>query len=156
MTVGAWRGAYAHIFAAEKLARLADEVERSAAFWRRVIATGDRHVVVAERCERVVGFANFGRTLDDDVDEHRVGQLIAINVVPEAWGAGAGRALMNEVLAGLRRDAFEEAILWVVEDNPRARTFYEHSGWRTDGAAKNDTLLGTTVREVRYRRALRD
>jgi RimJ/RimL family protein N-acetyltransferase len=44
--------------------------------------------------------------------------------------------------------------LWVLEDNPRARRFYEAAGWSTDGRTKEDEFLDTRVREVRYRIAL--
>jgi hypothetical protein len=41
----------------------------------------------------------------------------------------------------------------VLEDNPRARRFYEREGWEHDGGRKDDELLGVTVSEVRYRLA---
>ena len=39
----------------------------------------------------------------------------------------------------------------MLEDNPRARRFYEREGWTLDGARKEDEFLGLTVAEVRYR-----
>jgi hypothetical protein len=45
---------------------------------------------------------------------------------------------------------YDEAIL-MLEDNPRARRFYEREGWTLDGARKEDEFLGLTVAEVRYR-----
>ena len=39
----------------------------------------------------------------------------------------------------------------VVEENPRARRFYEHAGWTADGGVKDEEWLETHVREVRYR-----
>jgi hypothetical protein len=39
----------------------------------------------------------------------------------------------------------------VLEDNPRARRFYEREGWALDGGRKEEELLGTIVAEVRYR-----
>jgi hypothetical protein len=48
-----------------------------------------------------------------------------------------------------------EAMLWVLEGNPRTRRFHELAGWRLDGAAKDETVLDMPVREVRYRIALR-
>jgi RimJ/RimL family protein N-acetyltransferase len=58
---------------------------------------------------------------------------------------------MVEALERLRRLGFEEATLWVLEDNPRARRFYEIAGWRPDEIVKEDEFLRTRVREVRYR-----
>ena len=45
----------------------------------------------------------------------------------------------------------ELAALWVLEDNPRTRRFYELAGWSCDGGSKDEEWLGTSVREVRYR-----
>ena len=61
---------------------------------------------------------------------------------------------MSEVLERLRAAGFGEAILWVLEDNPRTRRFYELGGWSLDGEPKEDTFLETPVRVVRYRIAL--
>jgi ribosomal protein S18 acetylase RimI-like enzyme len=66
-----------------------------------------------------------------------------------------GRALMRETLARLRAHGFEEAVLWVLEDNSRTRRFYELAGWRADGDVKIEEWLGLVVREVRYRIDLR-
>ena len=49
------------------------------------------------------------------------------------------------------RGEFSEAILWVLQDNPRARRFYERHGWTLDGASKRSRHLGVDVDEVRYR-----
>jgi hypothetical protein len=57
---------------------------------------------------------------------------------------------MAAALATLR-ERYATSILWVAEDNPRARRFYEREGWTLDGARKEDELLGVTVAEVRYR-----
>jgi RimJ/RimL family protein N-acetyltransferase len=46
---------------------------------------------------------------------------------------------------------YGEAVLWVLEDNPRARRFYERTGWSLDGGVKDDSHLGVSVTEVRYR-----
>ena len=97
-----------------------------------------------------VGFAHLGASRENANE----GELYAIYVVPGAWGRGAGRALMEETLARLRTDGFQEAVLWVLEDNPRTRRFYELAGWRTDGGSKNEEWLGTRVDEVRYRISL--
>ena len=51
---------------------------------------------------------------------------------------------------------YVDAILWVLADNPRARAFYEREGWALDGGEKTDQFLGVDVRELRYRRAMRD
>ena len=61
---------------------------------------------------------------------------------------------MAAALEKLRTSGFDTATLWVLEDNPRARRFYEREGWNTDGRRRDEEMLGVTVTEVRYRIAL--
>jgi GNAT superfamily N-acetyltransferase len=145
--VRSWQGAYPHVFPAEALARL--DASRRAAYWRGRIVAGDTVLVT----EEVTGFASVGPSRDPDAEG--LGELYAIYVTPEHWDTGAGRGLMDAAVEALREAGFAEAVLWVLEDNPRARRFYERAGWTVDGAVKEDEFLGTRVREVRYRISLR-
>jgi len=102
----------------------------------------------------VAGFAWLGPAREDGPDQQDLGELYAIYVRPDAWGRGLGRALLAETMRRLRSDGFRGAILWVLEDNPRTRLFYEQAGWRFDGGVKEEEILARRVREVRYRIAL--
>ena len=51
----------------------------------------------------------------------------------------------------LLRESYADATLYVIEDNPRARRFYEREGWAADGTTKTGEFLGLTVAEIRYR-----
>ena len=71
-----------------------------------------------------------------------------------------GRVLAVVALAGLVATAtlvesgFCQAVLWVVPENHRARQLYESEGWSTDGAERQQEVLGVTINEIRYRRDL--
>jgi GNAT superfamily N-acetyltransferase len=150
-----WQVAYAHAFPAEELERQRTTAGQWVGWWEELIGapTPRTHVVVGERTGAVVGFAHSGVARGEaDVG---VGELYAIYVQPDAWGGGVGQALMAETLARLRSEGFREAILWVLEDNPRTRRFYELAGWHADGGVQEEEWLGTTIREVRYRIDLR-
>lgn len=102
---------------------------------------------------RVLGFAHVAPSSDDDADE-RVGELTGIYVVPERWGSGGGRLLMERAVASLRSAGFSEATLWVLDTNERARRFYEMLEWAPDRAAKVDQREGVAMHQLRYRLAL--
>ena len=145
-----WQSAYVHAFPRDRLDALP---EAEATEWvERAIRepSPHMHTLVAERGGRVVGFAGLGAARE----EEGTGELYAIYVLPECAGAGVGQALMRQTLRRFGGAGFREAVLWVLEDNPRTRRFYELGGWRADGGAKDEELLGTVVREVRYRIAL--
>ena len=146
--VRTWQAAYDHVFGAERLATLDAQLPQRVERWERVLRD-EGGVWVAEEDGRVVGFVSIG----PEREEPAVGELYAIYVLPEAWGSGAGTALMREAVAALQDAYGGEAVLWVLEDNPRARRFYEREGWSHDGGRKTDTLLGVEISEVRYRLA---
>jgi GNAT superfamily N-acetyltransferase len=152
--VETWRAAYAHAFPADRLAALS--VQERAALWGEILARRDPHArnLVADRGGRLLGFASTGRSRDPDAGDE-TGELYGIYVLPEAWGHGVGRRLLADAEAALRQAGFRQATLWVLDDNPRARRFYEASGWAVDGAEKEDTVLGDVrITEVRYRTRL--
>jgi GNAT superfamily N-acetyltransferase len=143
-----WQAAYEHVFGAEKLSGIS--VERRTAGWERALADPGRDVFVAEQDGAVVGFVGTLPSRDADAG----GEVGEIYALAESWGTGVGHALMAAALGALRARGYDDAILWVLDDNPRARAFYEREGWTLDGAEKTDEFLGIAVREVRYRTAL--
>jgi ribosomal protein S18 acetylase RimI-like enzyme len=150
--VRAWQAAYRGQMPDDYLDGLRPE-ERAAGWERGLSRDRDRDpVLVAEEDGRVVGFAVVGPAEDPE----GAGELYAINVGPDRWGTGAGRALLAAAQAELARLDYAEAVLWVLPDNARARRFYELAGWTTDGTQRTSEVLGVVVPEVRYRRRLQD
>lgn len=145
--VRGWRTAYRHVFPVAELDALPVDPER----WRSriLVPPPGWTTVVCAVDERVVGFASTGPSRDED----DFGELYAIYVDPDAWSTGAGRALLLDAEEALSAD-YSAALLWVLEDNPRARRFYELAGWRLDGAARPIEIFGVPVPEVRYEKKL--
>jgi ribosomal protein S18 acetylase RimI-like enzyme len=147
--VRTWQDAYEHVFGAERLTGVT--VEQRLPMWRQILQGADQTAFVAEGDGgNVIGWCTVGPSRDDDAD----GELWGIYVLSDAWGTGAGTALMAAGIEALRDSGCRAVILWVLEDNPRARRFYEREGWVLDGERKEDEFLGVAVTEVRYRRGL--
>ncbi|MFD9354693.1 GNAT family N-acetyltransferase [Streptomyces sp. NPDC060031] len=87
---------------------------------------------------------------------HRRGliHLEPLYAMPEIWGTGIGEQLMLAALTALGQADYAQAALWVLEDNERARRFYEAAGWGPDGAAVEDSTEGASLNKLRYRRSL--
>ena len=145
-----WQAGYAHVFPKEALAGMPTDATRD--FWARYLANPAPRsaILVAEAGGSIAGFASVG-----PAQAGETGELYAIYVDPDHWGEGLGKALIRTAEERLVEAGFAEAILWVLDDNPRARRFYETMGWEHDGGSKRDTFLGTEVTEVRYRKRLR-
>ncbi|KAH8702143.1 acyl-CoA N-acyltransferase [Talaromyces proteolyticus] len=107
--------------------------------------------------EGIVGFAMFGPSRDADAedDQRHIGEVDAVYLRREWTSKGLGRLLMNAVVTGLAQFGYEEATLWVLDTNARARRFYEGVGWAADGSVKEDSIRGRfTICELRYWRSL--
>jgi GNAT superfamily N-acetyltransferase len=145
--VRTWQEAYTHAFPADALASLS--VERWTAQWQEWLEPGDITVLVAEEGGEVRAFASAGPSRD----EEGVGELYAIYVEPSRWGRGLGLDLILETERRLRGAGFRAAMLWVLEDNPHARGFYESGGWAPE-VTRRQTFLGVEINEIRYRKRL--
>jgi ribosomal protein S18 acetylase RimI-like enzyme len=142
--VRTWRAAYEHVFGAERLATI--DVAGRERLARRFIEGEQFDVFLAENAEGVVGFVATG---PPDAEDETRRELYAMYVLPTAWGSEAARRLMGAALQGMRVRGEPAAILWVLEDNPRARRFYEREGWTADGEGETE-YLGVSAPIVRY------
>jgi ribosomal protein S18 acetylase RimI-like enzyme len=150
--VRTWQEAYRGKVPQEYLDRL--DLSQRQQGWRQSIQQ-DRApagtLVFEHEGAGVVGFISVSPCRDTDADPQLVGEIQAVYLLPEYWGRGVGRLLME---AGMRRLAdagYREIILWVLETNGRARRFYEAGGWHADGLTKTDDSRGFPLVEVRYR-----
>jgi ribosomal protein S18 acetylase RimI-like enzyme len=64
------------------------------------------------------------------------GVLQTLYVMPEFWSRGVGSKLHDLALDRLRKTNVQEARLWTLTDNYRARAFYEKRGWSLTGRTR--------------------
>jgi ribosomal protein S18 acetylase RimI-like enzyme len=122
--VATWRSTYRGLLPDDFLESLSEA--RYEERWQRSLADDASRVYVAEDANEVIGFASGGR--ERAGEQGYAGELYAIYVLDEAQGRGHGRALVRAVTAGLRQLGLANMIVWVLRDNPRARSFYERLG----------------------------
>lgn len=150
--VRAWQATYRGVMPDAYLDEL--NADDRAAYWRRQVLAllpGQRLKVIVDD-GIVVGFAAAGPETDGRAAG--IGELYAINLDPQVWGRGLGRALLRDMTAELVTLGYREAVLWVVPQNDRARRFYESEQWRDDHLRRKDEVFGVVVPEMRYRRSL--
>src|SRR3972149_2004551 len=165
--IDGWQGAYRHIFPADFLEGLGNTLDERTEWWRQWLAglreqEGPPHwLFVAQGKEPGIGFVPCYHA--GDADSVGVGEVAAIYISPSHWRRGIGRALMNTAVGDLRSAGFNEAILWVLEKNALARSFYEKEGWLFDEATKTiapgslpQLPGGHEAVEVRYSKRLID
>jgi ribosomal protein S18 acetylase RimI-like enzyme len=125
--------------------------ERTQESWRAAIGDPDILQFAAVDDEEIVGVLSVGPARDGTGN----GELMVIYVHPNWWGTSAGQLLIeraHDVLA----ERFEEAVLAVLADNPRARRFYERNGWQLEEIRVEPHFGGTPTEIARYRKSLRE
>lgn len=116
---------FAHIFPAEAPPPPFEEDLARWQFWLGADRERGRHAYTVQVRGRVVGVVLAG----PDPDDTAIGHLARLYVDPERWGAGIGTALHDAAVSDLTDRGFPAATLWVLEDNLRARRWYERHGW---------------------------
>ena len=147
-----WQAAYAGVLPASFLDGLS--WERWAEGWRRELVEGPAAggaVLVAVDGDEVVGFASTGPARDEDLRQQDFLELHSLYVHPSAWGGGIGRDLVAAAFADVTAPG---VMLWVLEENPRARRFYERAGFTPDGVTRVETVGGAELLELRYAKRL--
>ena len=148
--VESWRWAYPGLLPQRYLDRLSPE--QHAQNWAVVIETERRAITwVAHDEQGCCGLASAGPARSGAAG---VGEVYTLYVSGRAAGRGVGRLLLAYAVAQLKATLHGSAILWVLEDNERARRFYEREGWAHDGARAREKIAGREVQLMRYRRAL--
>lgn len=144
--ITSWQHAYRGIFPDRFLRSL--DVERRRRFFDKRLRGGDPvYVSVVE--DEVVAFCWPAAS-----SEEGWGEILSIYAHPDHWGEGHGRALLEAGEAHLRESGFDRVLLWVLDGNARARSFYERMGWEKAAGLKIEEIGGVQVTEVRYEKML--
>ncbi|MDP1933083.1 MAG: GNAT family N-acetyltransferase [Gammaproteobacteria bacterium] len=146
MHIEAWRKAYASIVPDDYLASLSIDAREQG--WARMIGQGMPMLWVAVSSQRITGLISFGASRETG-EAPSVGELMAIYVHPEFWSCGFGRSLWLAAREELQRRGFTGVMLWVLEDNTRARKFYCGEGFvENPQRSRNITIGGQVLAEV--------
>jgi ribosomal protein S18 acetylase RimI-like enzyme len=136
--VRSWEAAYRGVVPDAVIDRFS--VEDRERTWRERLSVrgAPSFTLVAEHDRRLAGFCSVILPSRDDDAGERTGEVAAVYVDPDDWRAGVGRALLEASLSLLRQQAWDDATLWVLASNERARAFYERFGFVPDGARMQD------------------
>ena len=141
--VRSWQAAYRGVVADEFLDSL--DVDRRVEMIEGVIRDESKGLLVAEQDGHVAGFSMLAASYDEGW-----GEVLAIYASPDHWGVGVGYELMAASVEWLHEQGYQRAMLMVLEDNPRARTFYERQGWSLGKRIRIENIGSRDLTEVRY------
>ena len=107
-----------------------------------------RLYLVAEDGNTLIGYAGMMFTGGTQAD------VVTLAVNPARWGEGTGTALLTALIDEANKRGYEEVLLEVREDNPRARRLYLRHGF-TEVGIRRGYYQPSGVDAVVMRKALR-
>jgi [ribosomal protein S18]-alanine N-acetyltransferase len=107
-----------------------------------------RLYLVAEDGNTLIGYAGMMFTGGTQAD------VVTLAVHPARWGEGTGTALLTALIDEAKKRGYEEVLLEVREDNPRARRLYLRHGF-TEVGIRRGYYQPSGVDAVVMRKALR-
>lgn len=102
--------------------------------------------LVAEVDGEVVGTVTFGPGRED----HTLLEIQSIYVLPQHWDKGQGSAMFRAVCDRAKEQGYPGLYVWTLEDNTRAKAFYERMGMSPTGEAREFEIAGSYLPEVKY------
>lgn len=116
--------------------------------WCRAFDNPERYTIVMLEGDKIIGTSSYCKSRWDDYKDW--GEIISIYFLPEYMGKGYGKYLLETAVEELKLMGFKTIFLWVLEDNHRARHFYEKYEFKDSGAYRNDVIGGKQLRELQY------
>ena len=139
-----WKFAYQGIVPQAYLDRI------PAGLWAASLDQGGRWSLVLEEGGRLIGTSSAGPSRWPDYPGF--GEVVSLYLLPEYMGRGYGGPLLEAAVDTLAEQGFRDMLLWVLEENRRARRFYEKHGFRPAGHVMEQEIGGKCLREVLYLR----
>jgi ribosomal protein S18 acetylase RimI-like enzyme len=146
--IACWRETYVDILPDEMLAAL--DIDARANMWASALSDPANFVSVLESAGEMVGFGACG---DQRGPALRIAgydsEIVAIYLLRLTQGAGAGRNLMRHMAVWLAERGKKGLSLWVLDENQKARRFYERLGAEICGE-REVRLPQAVLKEVAY------
>jgi ribosomal protein S18 acetylase RimI-like enzyme len=121
----AWRGAYSGIIPHRALTKMINR--RGPDWWANAIRRAAT-VLVIEIGGEIAGYATIGRNRARELSQQ--GEIYELYLRPEYQGIGLGSRLFAEARRKLSRSGLRGLVVWALEENGGALSFYEGIGGR--------------------------
>ena len=130
-----WKASFKDILSADILTRYT-QIEKATVMYQHLLEhkIGNGYLLKVEGDPH--GFAWWSAAREENMPGYA--ELICIHSLPNRWGKGYGKKMMETVLHDIKAAGYSKVMLWVFEENIRARRFYETLGFFTTGKSKND------------------
>ncbi|MDD2402531.1 MAG: GNAT family N-acetyltransferase [Clostridia bacterium] len=141
-----WKSAYTEIIPQDYLNELKED------FWVPAFTTWIRDnvliVLLIFENGSAVGCVAYGKSRDKSLSNW--GEIVSIYLLPEYFGKGYGDKLLETALLDLKQLGYQNVYLWVLEENQRARHFYEKNKLQCSKDVCICEIMGKQLTDIRY------
>ena len=121
-----WKSAFKGILNDEILEKYT-QIDKATAMYRRIISEniGNGYLLTVDGAPHCIAWWDSTR----EIDMPGYAELICIHSLENGWRRGYGSKMMDVVLCDIAKAGYSKVMLWVFEENTRARRFYESIGF---------------------------
>ena len=142
-----WKAGFKDILSPDILEKCT-KMEKATAMYRRLLEQKIGNGYLLSVAGKPHCIAWWDSTRETDMPGYA--ELICIHSLENQWRKGYGSKMMEKVLRDITDAGYSKVMLWVFEDNNRARSFYEKHGFVSYGKIKPNLV----PREICYERRL--
>lgn len=121
-----WKAAFKGILKDEDLERCTN-IDKATAMYKGLIEDKIGNGCILEVDGKPHALAYWDKCREADMEGWA--ELISIHSLPDNWRKGYGSVLMDKVLEDVKTAGYGKIMLWVFDENKRARAFYESKGF---------------------------
>jgi ribosomal protein S18 acetylase RimI-like enzyme len=121
-----WKIAFQQILSKEALDKYTD-INKATDMYKNLLNNDAGNGLILSVDEKPHCIAYWDKTREEGMPDYA--ELICIHSLQNNWGKGYGSMMMDYVIKEIKEAAFDKVMLWVFEDNTRARKFYENHGF---------------------------
>lgn len=133
-----WKAGFKDILSADILQKYI-QIDKATTMYRRLLEQniGNGYLLKVEDNPHCIAW--WDATRENDMSGYA--ELICIHSLPNQWRKGYGSKMMDSVLHDITVAGYSKVMLWVFEDNVRARHFYEAHEFTSSGKKKQNMGL---------------
>lgn len=134
-----WKAAFCDILTEDVLKKYTD-INRVREMYRKLLMENKGNGYVLEIDGKAHCIAYWDKSRDSDMTYYA--EIICIHSLQGNWRKGCGSKMMDRLLEDIAAAGYSRVMLWVFEENRRARAFYEAQGFMA--TEKTKPALGTS------------
>ncbi len=130
-----WKAGFKGILSTDTLEKYT-QMDKATAMYRHLLEQniGNGYLLKVEGNPHCIAW--WDETRESDMPDYA--ELICIHSLQKQWRKGYGSKMMDAVMHDIAKAGYSKVMLWVFEDNTRARRFYEALGFVASGKVKTD------------------